>query len=164
MRYHEQLLEVITIAKIQLLAIDEAILEKKPENKWSKKEIIGHLIDSCFNNYSRFVKATEEEKSMYAGYAQSALVTKNQYQKRKSDEIINTWFALNQQVCFLLENISDEVLKRKTIPSYISEADAKQLSADGKDTLSYLIWDYMDHMEHHLSQIIVDYKRINSAF
>ena len=164
MKYYEQLLEVITIAKTQLLAIDETVFEEKPANKWSKKEILGHLIDSCFNNYSRFVKATEQDNSKYSGYAQSELVIKNQYQKRKSNEIINTWFALNQQVCFLIENISDEMLQRKTIPSYISESDAKQLSEEGKDILSYLIWDYIDHLEHHLSQIIEDYQRINQSF
>jgi len=164
MKYHETLFKIITIAKAQLTEIDEATFEKKPANKWSKKEIIGHLIDSGFNNYSRFIKSTEQEKLIYAGYKQTELVIKNQYQNRKADEIINTWFALNQHTSFLIENISNEILKRKTIPSYISESDIKLLLEEGKDTLSYLIWDYIEHLEHHLSQIIDDYKRINPPF
>ncbi len=29
--------------------------------KWSKKEILGHLIDSCMINYQRFIEAQFEE-------------------------------------------------------------------------------------------------------
>lgn len=164
MKYEQTLLKVITIAKVQLLKIDEATFGYKPTNKWSKKEILGHLIDSCLNNYARFVKSTEQERLIYAGYSQEGLVAKNQYQKRTGQELINTWFVLNQHTCFLIENISDEMLMRKTIMENTSETDIKHFAAEGKDTLSYLIWDYIAHMEHHLTQLIENYERINSSF
>lgn len=45
-----------------LLNIDEIIFSEKPSNnKWSKKEIIGHLIDSAANNHQRFVRAQFED-------------------------------------------------------------------------------------------------------
>ena len=106
MKYHETLLKVITIAKVQLLTIDETNFANKPTNKWSKKEILGHLIDSGLNNYARFVKATEQDNLVYPGYSQDYLVAKNQYQKREAKELINTWFALNQQSCFFIEKYS----------------------------------------------------------
>jgi hypothetical protein len=34
---------------------DENMSIKPSPNKWSKKEIIGHLIDSATNNHQRFV-------------------------------------------------------------------------------------------------------------
>ena len=43
--------------------------EYKPNpDKWSKKEIIGHLIDSATNNLHRFVRCTYEQefKLIYA--------------------------------------------------------------------------------------------------
>lgn len=33
---------------------DEELLSRPAENKWSKKEILGHLIDSVVNNLKRF--------------------------------------------------------------------------------------------------------------
>ena len=41
----------------QLSAIsDEAASRKPAPNKWSKKEILGHLIDSAANNHQRFMR------------------------------------------------------------------------------------------------------------
>jgi len=43
-------------------AISEKDLAAKPApNKWSKKEIIGHLIDSALTNSRRFIVAQYEE-------------------------------------------------------------------------------------------------------
>ena len=45
-----------TVPKI-LTEIGERKMSIKPlPNKWSKKEIIGHLIDSATNNHQRFVR------------------------------------------------------------------------------------------------------------
>lgn len=42
----------------QLSRINYDAMAFKPEpNEWSKKEILGHLIDSAANNHQRFVRA-----------------------------------------------------------------------------------------------------------
>lgn len=44
-----------------LTEIDEVQFSNKPNfEKWSKKEIIGHLIDSATNNHQRFVRCQFE--------------------------------------------------------------------------------------------------------
>ena len=45
----------------KLLKLDETLFNKItiPE-KWSKKEILGHLIDSATNNHHRFIKGQYE--------------------------------------------------------------------------------------------------------
>lgn len=44
-----------------LIQIDEQIFsEKINPAKWSKKEILGHLIDSATNNHHRFVRVQFE--------------------------------------------------------------------------------------------------------
>ena len=49
-----------TVPKI-LTEIGERKMSIKPlPNKWSKKEIIGHLIDSATNNHQRFVRGQFE--------------------------------------------------------------------------------------------------------
>ena len=42
--------------------------------KWSKKEIVGHLIDSAANNHGRFVRAQLQDDLVFAGYDQDAWV------------------------------------------------------------------------------------------
>jgi len=42
-------------ARLQEFSEDQAFLPTA-EGKWSRKEIIGHLIDSAANNHQRFVR------------------------------------------------------------------------------------------------------------
>ena len=59
-------------------------------NKWSKKEILGHLCGSAINNIERFSKIQYEEP-VYAipPYDQDYWVKMQNYQDRPLDEIIN---------------------------------------------------------------------------
>ena len=56
------------------------------------------------------------------------------------------------------------MLKRKTMYINTPESEVELLSKEGKDTLSHLIWDYIAHLEHHLSQLIENYECINPSF
>lgn len=40
---------------------EEEMSEKLSPNKWSKKEVIGHLVDSATNNHQRFVRGQFED-------------------------------------------------------------------------------------------------------
>ena len=60
--------EVVASAKPRLLKIppEEVILKSKPD-KWSKKEILGHLIDLAANNHQRFLRAAQEYCCRFPG-------------------------------------------------------------------------------------------------
>ena len=66
-------------AKVYFEKTDAAILEEKPESgKWSKKEILGHLIDSAINNIQRFTEIQNSEKPyVIKTYNSDALVNAN---------------------------------------------------------------------------------------
>jgi len=70
---HNTILQLETILSTYeplLLKLDEQIASHKPSpSKWSKKELIGHLIDSAHNNLRRFIVAQYEEKPLIK-YAQ----------------------------------------------------------------------------------------------
>jgi hypothetical protein len=56
----DQLSETVRAAKPRLLAISEArASEKRYADKWSLKEILGHLVDSAANNHQRIVRMQE---------------------------------------------------------------------------------------------------------
>ena len=58
--------------------------QKSAPEKWSKKEILGHLIDSGVNNLQRFTEIQFEDKPYrIKKYNQDGLVVANDYQHSK---------------------------------------------------------------------------------
>ena len=52
-----RLQEHIDLAASEFLKYPEGELRRKPApGKWSRKELLGHLIDSAANNHHRFIK------------------------------------------------------------------------------------------------------------
>jgi hypothetical protein len=59
----EELNTIINKYRSSFQSIDEDEFNFKPSPvKWSKKEILGHLIDSAQNNIRRFIVAQYEDK------------------------------------------------------------------------------------------------------
>ena len=119
-------------------------LSHKPNaNKWSKKEIIGHLIDSGIHNLQRFTEIQYENKPYkIRKYFQDGLVIANDYQNVDIDDRLAFWIAVNNQIRFVMKMQTSETL------SYPIE-----LSTGVVSDLRFLITDYVDHLEHHLNQI-----------
>lgn len=120
-------------------------LEKKPAiNKWSKKEILGHLIDSGINNLQRFTEI-QFQKSPYKlrDYHQSNLVKSNFYQESEIEEILQFWLSINKRILFVISNLPTELYQNKIV-----------LSSKEEITLLFLIEDYVVHLEYHLNQIV----------
>lgn len=129
---------LIDTAPALLAEIDDAAFSVKPKsNKWSKKEILGHLIDSATNNHHRFVRTQFEDNPVIL-YDQDAWCTFNHYNDIKGSQIISLWIAYNSQLLELAKRIPEKDLLKK---------------ANGL-TLEFLIKDYVSHLEHHLRQII----------
>src|SRR5664279_1795855 len=78
--------------------------ENKPlAEKWSKKEIIGHLIDSAQINLQRFVRCTYEENFKLT-YEQIEWVQAQHYQQADINELLALWRSLNLQIIRVWEN------------------------------------------------------------
>ena len=126
--------------------IGEPAFSSKPSpEKWSKKEVLGHLIDSATNNHQRFVRAQFEETPAIS-YDQNNWNKFNFYNDADGKQLIVFWFAYNLHLLHIMRSIPAENLQ-KTCNS----------GGSGPMTLAALIDDYVAHMEHHLKQI-VDYK------
>src|SRR5262245_47117471 len=86
--------------------IAEPEFSNKPlPHKWSKKEVIGHLIDSAQNNLRRFICGQYETTAPKITYEQDFWVKANNYQARKGEDVINLWLLINQQVCAVLRSM-----------------------------------------------------------
>ena len=122
----------------------------KPE-KWSKAEIVGHLVDSAMNNIQRFIRA-QHEAAPNLFYNQNEWVRLNHYETVEKEELIQLWALLNRQICRIIKHISAENLES---PCYFSEGMpmAKVEGVVQTVPLRYVIEDYVAHLKHHLGQI-----------
>jgi hypothetical protein len=141
-------------AEKKLRTINEKHSAKKssPE-KWSLKEILGHLIDSSVNNMIRFVNGQYKSDLVFSGYDQNKWVEAQNYQNAEWNFLINLWKANNLQLVRLIGSTPDDVLKKSTINHNYDQIAWKELSKNDSATLEYLINDYIGHMKHHLNQI-----------
>ena len=121
------------------------LLNRPAPGKWSKKEILGHLIDSAINNLKRFteIQFLPQPYSLIS-YRQDELVITNDYQNLPLDHMLNLWQALNRQIVFVVRNIS---------PDKLNYAVDQQHENKEMKTLGWIICDYVAHMAHHFRQI-----------
>jgi hypothetical protein len=109
---------------------------------WQKKEILGHLIDSAFNNHQRFVRAQFSETFVFPGYEQDRWVAVHGYRDRPWPELIDTWEAANRHLAHVIERVPAE---RRATPCEIG---------GDSGTLEWWMQDYLKHLRHHLAQIL----------
>lgn len=123
----------------------EELLHKPAPGKWSRLEILGHLIDSAINNLKRFTEIQFlPQPYKVISYKQDELVAVNQYQHLPLAHLLDLWAALNQQLIYVIKNIPKEKLNYPVgLPN-----DSKEVKS-----LSWIICDYVTHMEHHLKQL-----------
>ena len=140
----KSLREVIKSQMESLLAIseDEAAHITQPD-KWSKKEILGHLIDSAANNQMKFVKLLEESEAAIIGYKQDNWVQTQKYQEANWQELLTLWAAYNSHLAHIIEHTPEEALRHKLTVNF-----------SGPFTLEFIMKDYVEHLKHHLLQIL----------
>jgi hypothetical protein len=130
-----------------LLAIPpaEAALRPAP-GKWSKQEILGHLIDSAGNNQQKFVRLlTTEEHIEFVGYAQDGWVAEQHYQEADWHQLVALWRACNEHLAHVIEHAKAARL-----------ANTITIDGVGPFRLDFVMRDYVEHLKHHLLQILPD--------
>ena len=82
----ERLRQTVSAVAGRLRALSDADASVKPSpTRWSKKEILGHLIDSASNNHQRFVRALLHGELRFPAYEQEGWARCQDYQA--ADEV-----------------------------------------------------------------------------
>lgn len=120
----------------------ETTFEYAP-GKWSKKEILAHLIDSASNNHQRFVRAASEGTLDFPGYDQNKFIAIQNPNLTSWELLVELWCSYNRYLAYILHQI----------PNTSSDFPC---SLGGKPpvTLLWLAGDYVEHLKHHLNQIL----------
>jgi hypothetical protein len=90
----------------QLRDMPESETARKPSpDRWSKKEILGHLIDSACNNHQRFVRAQLEGGLTFPGYEQEGWVRCQGYATADWSLLVDLWAAYNRHVAVVVARL-----------------------------------------------------------
>jgi len=144
-----------TAAKFQaeMNAIEAALRAAPPaladvpwrEGGWTRKQIVGHLLDSATNNRQRFVRASFAGEYRGPGYAQDAWVAAHGYAEQPWETLLSWWRVEHLILEAVVERIPEERL-----------GTLCTVDDDEPVTLRFLIEDYVRHQRHHLRQIQAD--------
>jgi len=149
-----QLRDAVSGAMPRLTAITDAAAAKpRAPGKWSRKEIVGHLIDSASNNHERFVRAQFTDDLMCPTYDQEAWVRVQRYSDAPWGELIALWRYFNVQLARVIEATPREIRLRPRERHNLDQVAFRRLPAGEPATLEYFMRDYVEHLEHHLGQI-----------
>jgi hypothetical protein len=112
------------------------------EGGWTRKQIVGHLLDSAANNRQRFVRASSD--CSYAGpnYAQDAWVAAHAYANQPWDTLLLWWQVEHEILAAVVDNIPEGRLEASCT-----------VGDNAPVTLRFLIDDYLTHQRWHLAQL-----------
>jgi DinB family protein len=110
--------------------------------RWSKKEILGHLIDSAGNNHQRFVRAQLGGPLEFPGYQQTEWVAAQSYRTESWADLVNLWLFFNRHLLHVWRRVPEAALATPCI-----------IGTNAPLTLEQVMTGYVDHLEHHLKQI-----------
>ena len=149
----DNLLTIVEEKTNEYRQFDDAATSAKPDpNRWSIKEVIGHLVDSAVNNHQRFVRAQEVEAFQFPGYAQNHWVACQDYNQVEWTELLDLWRLTNRHLAHVIRRVPQESL---AVTCHIGDYEPV--------TLQFLIEDYVVHLNHHLQKIDERMSRVESV-
>lgn len=138
-----RLKEIIQTYSPALQNPDEDKITRKPDPaKWSKLEILGHLVDSAQNNLRRFIVAQYEENPKIV-YQQDHWVACSGYRDYHPNDLVQLWVLINKHLVVVLEHITEEHANRTCFTN-----------GPVALTIEWLAEDYVKHLLHHLHQVL----------
>jgi len=139
----ETLIKTVESAEGKLRKVSEAD-SAKPALKggWSRRQVIGHLIDSASNNHQRFVRAALQGELVFPGYDQDGCVRVQAVQTVSWSLLVTLWVDYNLYLAHVIKHLPPGQL-----PSLCRIGDHEPV------TLKFLAEDYLTHLLHHLGQI-----------
>jgi hypothetical protein len=139
----EKLLSAIEAAEPRLREIS-ALESTKPvlPGGWSRKQVIGHLIDSASNNHQRFVRAAQQSSLDFPGYDQEENIRVQAPQEADWPLLVSLWAAYNRYLAHIIARLPASKLETPC-----------RIGSGAPATLGFIATDYLRHLHHHLTQI-----------
>ncbi len=109
---------------------------------WTRKQIVGHLLDSAANNRQRFVRASTDGEYTGPFYNQDAWVAAHGYATLPWPTLLLWWEIEHEILMTIVDRIPEERLAAQCF-----------VGDDPPVPLRFLIEDYVTHQNWHLRQL-----------
>ena len=140
----DRLSRILETVPPRLLAIKDGEAARPAAiDKWSRKEVLGHLVDSASNNHQRFVRAQLVEELHFPPYEQEGWVGVQRYRDEPWDAIVELWRAYNRHLLHVMA----------AVPESRYEHRCHSGSSEPVTLRDHMV-DYVVHLDHHLAQIL----------
>jgi hypothetical protein len=139
---------------LRALSDEEASRPYAP-GKWTRKEVIGHLIDSATNNHGRFVRAQLDDALVFTGYAQDDWVRVQRYRDAGWGPLVDLWYGINSHLAHVMRSAAEDELRRPRVEHNLHVTAFRPVPTDAPATLGWFMQDYVEHLRHHLRQVLV---------
>ncbi len=128
----------------ELERISDAAASSRPTAKgWSKKESLAHLIDSASNNHQRFVRAVEQKGGTFPGYDPDFLTKLQRSNEAPWSLIVALWSSYNRYLAHILAGLPQDAASYRL-----------EISNNPSGSLAFIAADYLEHLKHHLNDIV----------
>jgi hypothetical protein len=133
----------LSAIQVELDALDPALADIPwRAGGWTRKEIVGHLLDSATNNRHRFVRAATEGPYTGPQYAQDAWVAAHGYASQTWATLLRWWQVEHEILAAVVDRIPEDRLSTVCV-----------VGGDAPVTLRFLIEDYVRHQRWHIGQL-----------
>jgi hypothetical protein len=109
---------------------------------WTRKQIVGHMLDSAANNRQRVVRASIHGSFTGPDYAQAAWVDAHGYAGLPWATLLHWWEVEHEILAAAVDHVPEERL----------DAICK-IGENAPVTLRFVIEDYFRHQRWHLAQL-----------
>jgi hypothetical protein len=138
----QKLLHLVDAANLVFVQVDEPLaVQPISTGGWSRKQLLGHLIDSASNNHQRFVRASLQDALNFPGYDQNGNVRAQHFQSAAWEHLVDLFTSYNRFLAHVIAHLPEKKLQTPC-----------RIGADNPVTLEYLATDYVAHLSHHLGQ------------
>ena len=127
----------------RLLALSSALADApwRPGG-WTRKQVLGHLLDSAANNRQRFVGAAIDGEYTGPNYQQEAWVNAHGYASQTWETLLRWWQAEHEILAAVVDRVPEDRLEASCT-----------VGTDAAVTLRFLIEDYLVHQRWHIEQL-----------
>ena len=127
-----------------LLTVPESMADVPwRQGGWTRKQIVGHLLDSAANNRQRFVRASSGGAYFGPNYGQEEWVAAHGYAEQTWETLLAWWETEHEILIAVVDRVAEEQLETQCI-----------LDEAAPVTLRFLIEDYVDHQRWHVKQLL----------
>ena len=138
-----ELARVVDAAEIVLRRVsDEESGRPVLAGGWSRKQVLGHLIDSASNNHQRFVGAALADALDFPAYDTPGSVRVQAVESAAWPLLVDLWASYNRYLAHVIRHLPPAKLEVVC-----------RIGSNAPVSLRYLAEDYVRHLVHHLGQI-----------